>query len=367
MSIRTVIAALTVALVSVSLYGQDLLARQAPSDKRLKALDSISLRRYLPGYGSGLMGNSQTLEFAGGQPSSSLYPEWNNNKGRQYNVAKPAEYKVDLRNFCMPCDSRLVTSHYGYRPQFKRFHYGTDIKVYVGDTIRSVFNGKIRIVAYEGKGYGNYVIIRHDNGLETVYGHMSKHLVKENQVVRAGQPIGLGGNTGRSTGPHLHFETRFLGEYINPEHMFSFEARDAKGDCYVYRSNGRGGIIGAPVHSSEPDIMLAGVGLTNGTARGEMAMNVNLGNASTDEKAINAEQERASLEKARKDADKARIEAEKARNKKEEAARKVYRVKQGDTLYAIANKHHTTVAKLCKLNNIKETSTLRLGQLLKCS
>lgn len=357
MSIRTVIAALAVALVSVSLYGQDLLASRAPSDKRLKALDSISLRRYIPGYGSGFSGSAYGVDFAGGHPSSNLYPEWNNEMGRSFGVAMPAEYKIDLRNFCMPCDSRLVTSHYGYRPQFRRFHYGTDIKVYIGDTIRAVFNGKIRIVAYEGKGYGKYVVIRHDNGLETLYGHMSKQLVKENQVVRAGQPIGLGGNTGRSTGSHLHFETRLLGQFINPEHMFSFEARDAKGDCYVYRNNGKSGIVGSPLHSNEPEVMYA-----------SSSQNREVGNNTTndgtnsyfDEKVNKAERELAQQERERK-------EAEKARKKKEAAASKVYRVRPGDTLYSIANRYHTTVAKLCKINRIKETSTLRLGQLLKCS
>lgn len=356
MSIRTVISVLAVAMVSVlSISAQDLLASQAPSDKRLKALDSISLRRYLPAYGAGFS-NNYSLDFAGGQPSSNLYPDWNNNKGRTYGVALPAEYKIDLRNFCMPCDSRLVTSHYGYRPQFKRFHYGTDIKVYVGDTIRSVFNGKIRIVAYEGKGYGNYVIIRHDNGLETVYGHMSKHLVKENQIVRAGQPIGLGGNTGRSTGSHLHFETRLLGQYINPEHMFSFEARDAKGDCYVFRSNGRSGIVGSPLHSNESDLLYANADMTGQSVSGGVGTQVYASgvNANIDEN-------------ARKQEERERIEAEKARKKKEMTASKVHRVRQGDTLYSIANKYHTTVAKLCKINKIKETSTLRLGQLLKCS
>ena len=114
----------------------------------------------------------------------------------------------------MPCDSRMVTSHYGYRRSFRRQHYGTDIKVFVGDTIRAAFSGKVRVVAFERAGYGNYVIIRHANGLETVYDHMSRHLCKPNQIVRAGDVIGLGGNTGRSTGSHLHFETRFLGQRL---------------------------------------------------------------------------------------------------------------------------------------------------------
>ena len=93
----------------------------------------------------------------------------------------------------------------------------------------------MRIVKYEPRGYGNYVVIRHYNGLETIYGHMSKHLVKENQVVKAGEPIGLGGNTGRSTGSHLHFETRLCGVALNPALMFDFRNQDVTGDTYMFR------------------------------------------------------------------------------------------------------------------------------------
>ena len=111
-----------------------------------------------------------------------------------------------------------------------------DIKVYVGDTIRAAFDGKVRIVKNQGRrGYGKYVVIRHDNGLETVYGHLSKQLVDINQLVKAGEPIALGGNTGRSTGSHLHFETRFLGIPINPALMFDFEKQDIVADSYTFR------------------------------------------------------------------------------------------------------------------------------------
>ena len=114
-------------------------------------------------------------------------------------------------------------------------HKGLDIKVYIGDTIRAAFDGKVRIVRYEANGYGNYVVIRHNNGLETIYGHMSKHLVAENEHVRAGDPIGLGGNTGRSTGSHLHFETRLCGVALNPALMFDFRNQDVTGDTYLFR------------------------------------------------------------------------------------------------------------------------------------
>ena len=115
-------------------------------------------------------------------------------------------------------------------------HEGLDVKVYIGDTIRAAFDGKIRMVKYDRRGYGKYVVIRHDNGLETIYGHLSKQIVAEEQYVRAGDPIGLGGNTGRSTGSHLHFETRFLGEVINPEFIFDFPNQDIVADT-VIRNN----------------------------------------------------------------------------------------------------------------------------------
>ena len=114
-------------------------------------------------------------------------------------------------------------------------HNGLDLKVNIGDTIVAAFDGKVRIVKYERRGYGKYVVIRHDNGLETVYGHLSKQLVEENQLVKAGEVIGLGGNTGRSTGSHLHFETRFLGIAINPIYMFDFPKQDIVADTYTFR------------------------------------------------------------------------------------------------------------------------------------
>ena len=139
----------------------------------------------------------------------------------------PDSFAIDCSSFVYPIaiDSMArITSKYG--PRRRRMHNGLDIKVYIGDTIRAAFSGKVRMVKYERRGYGKYVVIRHENGLETVYGHLSKQIVDENQYVEAGEPIGLGGNTGRSTGSHLHFETRFLGQAINPALLFDFEKQD---------------------------------------------------------------------------------------------------------------------------------------------
>lgn len=209
-------------LVSTAASAQDLLANQAPVDKKMKNVDSLFLRKLI--YNSDV----NTLNFA-----EKLYDGWSNELTHYRNsTLLPDEFKIDLRNFTMPTDSKQVTSVYGQR--WGRLHAGLDIKVYIGDTIRAAFDGKVRIVKYDARGYGKFIVIRHPNGLETYYGHLSKQLVKENQLVKSGEPIGLGGNTGRSTGSHLHFETRLCGISINPAELFDFKNQDVTDDYYVF-------------------------------------------------------------------------------------------------------------------------------------
>jgi len=301
---------------------QDRLASVAPIDHKMRAVDSIALMR---------LGTRETLTELQ-NPAAALYPNWDNEYTRTYNASLPAEYRIDLRQFHMPCDSRMVTSHYGYRRSFRRQHYGTDIKVFVGDTIRAAFSGKVRVVSFERAGYGNYIVIRHPNGLETVYGHMSRHLVRANQIVKAGQAIGLGGNTGRSTGSHLHFETRLLGQFIDPERLFDFEAQDVKGDFYIFRSNGRGTMLAA----------------TDNVVGGEEEMDEETANALI---AKEAESQAFQQEKIQKMRSKPR-----ARN---------HKVRSGETLSSIARKRGTSIDRLCRLNHIKRTTVLRPGQILK--
>ena len=104
-----------------------------------------------------------------------------------------------------------------YGPRRRRQHQGVDLPLKMGDPVYATFCGRVRISQYNKGGYGNLVIIRHDNGLETYYGHLSERMVEPGQWVEAGQIIGLGGSTGRSTGPHLHFETRYYGQSFDPE------------------------------------------------------------------------------------------------------------------------------------------------------
>ena len=292
---------------ALPVMAQDLLARQAPIDRKMKAVDSVALHR--------LILNEQ-IET----PAADLYEDWNNKYAHRA-TALPDTFKINLRGFCMPTDNRVVTSNFGAR--WGRQHKGIDVKVYIGDTIRAAFSGKVRMVKYEAGGYGKYVVIRHGNGLETIYGHMSKHLVAEDEIVEAGQPIGLGGNTGRSTGSHLHFETRLCGVALNPALMFDFKNQDVVGDYYMfYRDtyqkesivanrlrgvNGRGDIV------SDEDMELA-------------------------------------------------IAAPEATYTKHV---KFHKVKSGETLSSIARKRHTTVNAICKLNRIGKNIRLMPGQILK--
>ncbi len=217
--INKAIGIAVLSMVSLSSFAQDIIARQAPSDKRLKDIHNVKLNSKL-GFSAADLND----------PASNIYTDWTDNL-RSCSGSVPSNYKIDLRGFCMPTPSRKINSPFG--PRWGRQHEGLDIKVYIGDTIRAAFDGKVRICKYNGSGYGYYIVIRHPNGLETLYGHLSKQIVKKDQVVRAGDPIGLGGNTGKSSGSHLHFETRVLGQPINPALLFDFVNQDVTGDYFI--------------------------------------------------------------------------------------------------------------------------------------
>ncbi len=218
-SLFFIFAALSIGTARVQ--AQDLLAAQSPLDKQMELVDSIALRDML-------------LNEDNMFPAQELYSEWSNQSVR-FKSEMPDSFRIDLTGFVMPTTNTRITDVFGYRRRRGRRHNGLDIKVQKGDTIYAAFDGKVRITSYQRRGYGHYVVIRHNNGLETVYAHLSKKLVIEEQNVKAGQPIGLGGNTGRSTGSHLHFETLFCGTPLNPALMFDFEKQDVTGDFYMFR------------------------------------------------------------------------------------------------------------------------------------
>jgi len=203
---------------------------------------------------------------------------------------------IDLSGFSLPVPG-YITSKFG--PRRYRYHYGVDLKLQTGDSVRCAFDGQVRIVGWDARGYGHYVVVRHTNGLETVYGHLSTPLVDENMRVYSGEPIGLGGNTGRSTGPHLHWECRYLGNAFNPELIVDFSKGTTKDSTYVITKTG------SFYHKVQAQKQQASGG--NGGA-------------------------------------------------------KYYTIRKGDTLGAIARRNNTTVKKLCQLNGLKETSILQIGR-----
>lgn len=116
----------------------------------------------------------------------------------------------------------VITSRFGWREQFHRMHHGVDLGLQIGDTVRAALSGTVERIAYDHDGYGHFMVIRHPDGMETLYGHLEYAVVAQGQFIHAGQPVGIGGNTGNSTGPHLHFEARLGGVAIDPMLLFDF-------------------------------------------------------------------------------------------------------------------------------------------------
>ena len=220
------------------------LAQDRPSEK-------VVLQDYME-YTDTLALRTMLLNEAYIIPSDHMYPDWKNSVVH-YDVAMPDSFKIDLSNYVMPTTNTKITDIFGYRPRRRREHKGLDIKVQKGDTIYAAFDGKIRITAYQRGGYGHYVVIRHNNGIETLYAHLSKKLVKNNQNVKAGEPIGLGGNTGRSSGAHLHFETILMGKSLDPALMFDFKNQSVTGEYYIYRKPGTKYIENGKVKIAGPE------------------------------------------------------------------------------------------------------------------
>lgn len=305
------------ALAATPVMGQDLLARQAPIDRKMKAVDTVALRNIIE------REQAQSL-------SSQLYTEWSNKYAHQATTL-PDSFRIDLRGYHMPTPSRVVTSNYGRR--WGRMHKGIDVKVYIGDTIRAAFDGKVRVANYEAAGYGNYIVIRHNNGLETIYGHMSKRLVNENQNVKAGDPIGLGGNTGRSTGSHLHFETRLCGVALDPALMFDFKNQDVTADFYMFRNSNAKKVGTIAKNTTTPKV--------------EVQQNVPI---------IGEPNDQTSAKPA-------------TTVKKTAAAPKAttHKVQKGETLFSIAKSHGLTVDQLRKINRLGKNNSIKVGQVLKFS
>lgn len=206
------------------------------------------------------------------------------------------QLSFDDCDHALPCTGGL-TSPYGMRRG--RMHYGVDLDLNTGDPVVSAFSGMVRISKYN-KTFGHVVVVRHYNGLETVYAHLSKRSLEPGALIEAGDTLGLGGNTGRSYGSHLHFEVRFLDQPIDPTLVFD---------------------------------------LSNGLLKAH-TFDIHKGTFAT-------------------------IAAAKAASKARSTSRNYHVIRRGDTLYGISRRYGVKVDELCRINGIRERSTLSIGQRLR--
>jgi murein DD-endopeptidase MepM/ murein hydrolase activator NlpD len=206
---------------------------------------------------------------------------------------------IDSCDFAFPTDVGRQTSPFG--PRWGRLHAGLDLDLNTGDPVYSMFEGLVRISQFSDT-YGNVVVVRHPNGLETLYAHMSARWVVPGQYVQAGTTLGLGGNTGRSYGSHLHFETRYLGNPFDPAYMIIPNQKALKSPVFELTQQK----LAAPTKPA--------------------------------------------------------VAAGASNNSKNTSGSKYHTIRKGDTLSSIANKNKTTVSKLCKLNGIKPSTSLKIGR-----
>lgn len=254
------------------------------------------------------------------QKDSTIFEKyWDNEKLFPYKDVEysslPKSLVIDLvdstNGYHTPYKPSPIRSRYG--PRRGRAHQGVDLALKAGEKIYATFSGRVRVSQYNKGGYGNLVIIRHDNGLETFYGHLSERMVEPNQWVEAGQVIGLGGSTGRSTGPHLHFETRYYGQSFDPERLIDFKSGTLCRETFLLK-------------------------------RSYFSIYSRAGQDFEDEIA-NEEQDK--------------------KEQAEREAMRYHKIRSGDTLGAIARKYGTTVSNICRLNGIKSTTILRIGRTLR--
>ena len=317
---RRLFFTLSVVLLGTTSYAQpsgyleSALEMMADTTSWLNALEYMKSKKVtiyptpnLPNINLDLKGLSDSLSTI---PSYANYQNWDiqniwhkkRNVNFQNDSALIFQLIVDSCDFAFPTDIGRQTSPFG--PRWGRLHAGLDLDLDTGDPVYSMFEGLVRISQFSDT-YGNVVVVRHPNGLETLYAHMSARMVVPGQYVQAGNMLGLGGNTGRSYGAHLHFETRYLGNPFDPAYLITPNQKALKSNVFELTKKK----LSAPTNPPAAPT-------TNNNSKG------NSGN-------------------------------------------KYHTVKRGDTLSSIAAKNRTTVSKLCKLNKIKATTNLKIGQKIK--
>lgn len=276
---------------------------------------------------------------------------WDTTVFNPYKNEPPIDWPIQLNfyneTFTMPVVG-TVTSRYGWRRG--RPHKGIDIDLVTGDPVKSAMDGKVRFAKYYS-GFGNMVVVRHRNGLETIYGHLSKILVQPNQMVYSGQVIGRGGNTGRSRGSHLHFEVKYKNTSIHPEYLFDLE----KNGMHNYRAESiivdkRWASPGKHRSYRKSNISVKRpYSSSTSYASAPSSTGTTIHRSSTGSSMVKNSSSGSSVRKPSQPLNRV-------------PAKEYHVIRKGDSLGRIASKYSTSISKLCKLNGLKKTSILRIGR-----
>jgi len=296
---KTILLFLCLSLISLRIHSQNTTIDTIQKDttKLLKTQDSLTLKIKTDSLRTAIMQEKwDTINFDPYRYQAKKYP-----------------FQISFTDstYASPIPKRkVITSRYGWRN--RRPHKGIDIDLITGDNVMAMFDGKVRYIKYHS-GHGKTIIVRHYNGLETVYAHLSKYLVKVNDTVKKGQVIGKGGTTGNARGSHLHLVASYKGAFINPEYLFRFNSKNTIRNQNIWVTKDW---TTPYLHSSKRQSKIVLL--------------------DTYEKAI-------------------------ASQKKQ---KQIYVIKKGDTLSGIASKYRIPITKICKTNGIAKTSTLKIGQKL---
>jgi len=240
-----------------------------------------------------------------------ILPNTAYNPYRGVTVKFPLQLQFKDSTYCSPIGkNKVVTSRYGWR--HGRAHKGIDIDLVTGDSLYAMFDGIVRLSRYS-RGHGKTVVIRHFNGLETTYAHLSKYGVKENDTLKRGAYLGKGGTSGNARGSHLHLVINYKGVSINPEYLFAFNDENTirSQELWVTKKWTR-----PFLHNSKRQSKIIPL--------------------------LSESDAIASLIKQRE----------------------IYIVKRGDTLSRISARNNVTIASLCNTNAIKHNALIRIGQKL---
>jgi LysM repeat protein len=285
-----------------------------------------SILFFLIGVAYGQTATDSTIEVSAGSShikqwdDNLFYCNWNNTQTFAYFVPCP-DTTGGVALELLKGEEKFTLPQYGTLwSVFKKTHKGLDIDLETGDSVVNMFDGIVRYAQFNNGGFGNLVIVRHYNGLETYYGHLSKIKVKVDQKVKSGELLGLGGSTGRSYNPHLHLEVRYQDHPVDPFAFIDWTGKKLKSNVLVLEkkvfSPWDMGI--EPVDISSPNFKTVSNPVVN--------TNTNITNESTDPNAS------------------------------------YHIIKKGDTLYSIAKANGTTLQQICDWNGIKDPDKIFLGQ-----